>query len=161
MGKVFPCVRATVSADPLCGETPQHPLQSERAEGISVTGKVPREAFGARHGVFPMNMQVLDSRRDLSGGYKVDVTRGERVCWVSSEWFSRPDDERFLSLGELARSVRDRSERSRTRVVETALIHVEASRTNGWCGRNTRHWLFLIRHPPNCQFRWPSETSDR
>ena len=86
-----------------------------------------------------MNMQVLDSRRDLSGGYKVDVTRGERVCWVSSEWFSRPDDERFLSLGELARSVRDRSERSRTRVVETALIHVEASRTNGWCGRNTRH----------------------
>ena len=77
-----------------------------------------------------MNMQVLDARRDLSGGYKVDVTRGERVGRVSSEWFSRPDDERFLSLGELARSVRDRSERSRTRVVETALIHVEASRTD-------------------------------
>lgn len=77
-----------------------------------------------------MNMQVLDPRRDLSGGYKVDVTRGERVGRVSSEWFSRPDDERFLSLGELARSVRDRAERSRTRVVETALIHVEASRTD-------------------------------
>jgi len=77
-----------------------------------------------------MNMQVLDARRDLSGGYKVDVTRGERVGRVSSEWFSRPDDERFLSLTELARSVRDRSERSRTRVVETALIHVEASRTD-------------------------------
>lgn len=77
-----------------------------------------------------MNMQVLDARRDLGGGYKVDVTRGERVGRVSSEWFSRPDDERFLSLGELARSVRDRSERSQTRVVETALIHVEASRTD-------------------------------
>ena len=25
-GKVFPCVRATVSADPFCGEPPQHPL---------------------------------------------------------------------------------------------------------------------------------------
>ena len=45
-----------------------------------------------------MNMQVLDARRDLSGGYKVDVTRGERVGRVSSEWFSRPDDERVLAL---------------------------------------------------------------
>ena len=80
-----------------------------------------------------MNMQVLDARRDLSGGYKVDVTRGERVGRVSSEWFSRPDDERFLSLGDLARSVRARSERSRTRVVETALIHVEASRNDPEC----------------------------
>jgi hypothetical protein len=76
-----------------------------------------------------MTMQALDTRRDV-GGYKVDVTRGQRVGRVSSEWFSRPDDERFLSLGELARSVRDRAERSRTRVVETALIHVEASRAD-------------------------------
>ena len=75
-----------------------------------------------------MNMQVLDTRRDQSG-YKVDVSRGERIGRVSSEWFSRPADERYLSLSELARSVRDRTDRSRTRVVETALIHVEASRT--------------------------------
>lgn len=68
-----------------------------------------------------MNMQVLDARRDVSGGYKVDVTRGTRVGRVSSEWFSRPDDERFLSLGELAIAVRSRSERSRTRVVETGV----------------------------------------
>lgn len=33
-------------------------------------------------------------------------------------------------LGELARSVRDRADRSRTRVVETALIHVEANRSD-------------------------------
>ncbi|GLK70584.1 hypothetical protein GCM10017643_06990 [Ancylobacter dichloromethanicus] len=77
-----------------------------------------------------MNMQVLDARRDMSGGYKVDVSRGERIGRVSSEWFYRPDDERYLSLSELADSVRSRSERSRTRVVETALIHVEASRTD-------------------------------
>ena len=75
-----------------------------------------------------MNMQVLDARRDMSGGYKVDVSRGERIGRVSSEWFSRPSDERYLSLSELADSVRTRSEHSRTRVVETALIHVEASR---------------------------------
>lgn len=77
-----------------------------------------------------MNMQVLDARRDASGGYKVDVTRGERNGRVSSEWFSRPDDQRFLSLGDLGRAVRDRAERSRTRVVESALIQVEASRTD-------------------------------
>jgi len=75
-----------------------------------------------------MNMQVLDARRDPSGGYRVDVSRGERVSRVSSEWFSRPADERYLSLSELARSVRDRADRSRTRVVESALIHVEANR---------------------------------
>ena len=78
-----------------------------------------------------MNMQVLDARREVSGGYKVDVTRGQRIGRVSSEWFSRPDDERFLSLGDLARTVRDRAERSRTRVVETNLIHVEANRADG------------------------------
>ncbi|MGJ4859548.1 DUF932 domain-containing protein [Labrys sp. La1] len=66
--------------------------------------------------------------RAPSGGYRVDASRGERIGRVSSEWFSRPADERYLSLAELARSVRDRSERSRTRVVESALIHVEASR---------------------------------
>lgn len=77
-----------------------------------------------------MTMEVLDARRDMSGGYKVDVSRGERVGRVSSEWFSRPDDERFLSLNELAKVVRDRSQRSRTRVVETAKIRVEARREN-------------------------------
>ncbi|MUZ62581.1 DUF932 domain-containing protein [Agrobacterium vitis] len=77
-----------------------------------------------------MNMQVLDARRDTSGGYKVDVGRGERVGRVSSEWFSRPADERYLSLSELARSVRDRADRSRTRVVESSLIHVEANRND-------------------------------
>ncbi len=43
---------------------------------------------------------------------------------------SRPADERYLSLSELAHTVRDRTERSRTRVVESALIHVEANRND-------------------------------
>ncbi len=77
-----------------------------------------------------MKMQVLDASRDTTGGYRVDVSRGERVGRVSSEWFSRPADERYLSLSELARSVRDRADRSRTRVVESALIHVEANRSD-------------------------------
>ncbi|CAM3109035.1 DUF932 domain-containing protein [Paracoccus nototheniae] len=75
-------------------------------------------------------VSVLDARRDTSGGYKVDVGRGERIGRVSSEWFSRPADERYLSLSELARAVRDRADHSRTRVVESALIHVEANRSD-------------------------------
>ena len=54
-----------------------------------------------------MNMQVLEAPRDVRGGYKVDVSRGQRIGRVSSEWFSRPDDERFLSLGDLARTYMD------------------------------------------------------
>jgi hypothetical protein len=77
-----------------------------------------------------MNIQIHDARRDASGGYRVDVSRGERVGRVSSEWFSRPADQRYLSLNELARTVRDRTDRSRTRMIESALIHVEASRAD-------------------------------
>ncbi|MCC8959212.1 DUF932 domain-containing protein [Bradyrhizobium sp. Pear77] len=77
-----------------------------------------------------MNTQIVDGSRIASGGYRVDVSRGERVGRVSSEWFSRPADERYLSLNELARTVHDRASRSRTRVVECALIHVDASRAD-------------------------------
>ena len=77
-----------------------------------------------------MNMQVLDTRPGARGGYKVDVSRGQRIGRVSSEWFSRPDDERFLSLTDLARTVSARSERSRTRTVESAHIQIEASRND-------------------------------
>lgn len=75
-----------------------------------------------------MKMLISDSLSHASGGYKVDVSRGERVGRVSSEWFSRPDDQRYLSLDDLADSVRQRAELSRTRVVETSAIHVEANR---------------------------------
>jgi hypothetical protein len=76
-----------------------------------------------------MNNSVFyDASRDAPGGYKVDVSRGERIGRVSSEWFNRPADERYLSLSELMASVHGRSERSRTRTVESAAIRIEASR---------------------------------
>ncbi len=74
------------------------------------------------------NSVIIDSRAGGRGGYKVDASRGERIGRVSSEWFNRPADERYLSLSELMASVQGRSERSRTRTVETAAIQVEASR---------------------------------
>jgi hypothetical protein len=71
-------------------------------------------------------LQGQDSAARVSGGFKVDISRGERIGRVSSEWFSRPDDERFLSLGALYDAVRARSERAVTRTVESSAIRVEA-----------------------------------
>jgi len=73
------------------------------------------------------SIEIMTGRPE-SGGYKVNVSRGERVGRVSSEWFSRPDDERYLSLEDLFASVKARAERSRTRTVESAAIRVEAHR---------------------------------
>jgi hypothetical protein len=73
-------------------------------------------------------VEILHAARGRDGGYKVDASRGARISRVSSEWFSRPDDERYLSLSELFAAVHGRTQRSRTRTVESAAIRVEASR---------------------------------
>ena len=77
--------------------------------------------------------------RPASGGYKVDISRGQGIGRVSSEWFSRPEDERFLSLAELHAAVEARARRATTRTLETRDVRVEASRddASGWrfCSR--------------------------
>lgn len=73
-------------------------------------------------------MEIHTPTRNERAGYKVDVSRGQRIGRVSSEWFNRPADERYLSLTDLRNSVKARSERSKTRIVESELIRVEASR---------------------------------
>ena len=76
------------------------------------------------------HMEIQAPARSVSNGYKVDVSRGQRIGRVSSEWFNRPDDERYLSLTDLHNSVKQRSARSRTRIVESEAIRVEASRND-------------------------------
>ncbi|PBB41143.1 DUF932 domain-containing protein [Mesorhizobium sp. WSM3866] len=75
-------------------------------------------------------MEIQAPSRIGTNGYKVDLSRGQRIGRVSSEWFNRPADERYLSLADLNNSVKRRSERSRTRIVESEAIRVEASRDN-------------------------------
>jgi hypothetical protein len=60
----------------------------------------------------------------------VDVSRGQRIGRVSSEWFSRPDDERYLNLPDLYEAVRGRAERAQARTMESRAIRVEANREN-------------------------------
>ena len=66
----------------------------------------------------------------VSGAYKVDISQGRNIGRVSSEWYSRPDDEKFLSLNDLYDNVRRRADRARTRVVESRDVRVEARMDN-------------------------------
>ena len=78
-----------------------------------------------------MNMMTLSQgQQSASGAFRVDVSRGQRIGRVSSEWFSRPDDERYLNLPNLYDAVRARAERAQTRTVESRVIRVEANSNN-------------------------------
>jgi hypothetical protein len=72
--------------------------------------------------------RIIDNPSDspVSGGYRVDISRGQNISRVSSEWFSRPDDERYLSLTDLHASVRRRADQATTRIVESRQVRVEA-----------------------------------
>ncbi|UFW82446.1 DUF932 domain-containing protein [Rhizobium sp. SU303] len=73
---------------------------------------------------------TLSNSSPVSSGFKVDISRGQRIGRVSSEWFSRPDDERYLSLSELHHSVKRRADQARARTMESSAIRVEATRDN-------------------------------
>src|SRR5690349_7803088 len=77
------------------------------------------------------NVAVLDARQGASGGYRVDVGPGERIGRVSSEWFNRPADERYLSLTGLMAARKGRAERSRIRTAKSAAVRVEARPASG------------------------------
>ena len=72
--------------------------------------------------------RIIENPSDapVSGGYRVDISRGQNISRVSSEWFSRPDDERYLSLTDLHASVRRRADQATTRIVESRQVRVEA-----------------------------------
>lgn len=74
-----------------------------------------------------MNTDTL-SRQPVTSGFHVDLSRGERIGRVSSEWFARPDDERYLSLSALHNALPGRAEYAKARTVESRAVRVEASR---------------------------------
>ncbi|WP_349956581.1 hypothetical protein [Rhizobium sp. ZPR3] len=72
--------------------------------------------------------KILIPAEDRVGGYKLDSRRGDRVGRISSKWFERPADERYLSMSDLYAIVHGRAEHSRTRILETGAIRIEARR---------------------------------
>lgn len=114
---------------------------------------------------------TISSAGPAMSGFKVDISRGERIARVSSEWFSRPDDERYLSLGELYSAVRSRADRAYARTVESAAIRVEATRNNAErlelrvpgqsCSIFPTHWSYgqlcsLVGAPTNYMRQLPA-----
>src|SRR5258708_8668341 len=75
-------------------------------------------------------MTLTQNERPVASGLRVDASRGERVGCVSPEWFSRPDDERYLSLTDLYDAVRRRVECAQARTVESRAVKVEAACDN-------------------------------
>ena len=75
-------------------------------------------------------LTLTQNEQPVSGGFRGDVSRGERVGRVSSEWFSRSDDERYLSLTDLHDAVRRRADRAQARTVESSAVRVEAVSDN-------------------------------
>ena len=77
-------------------------------------------------------MNIANATSTRSGAFKVDVSRGERIGRVSSEWFSRPADERYLSLSDLSGAVSGRAERSRTRRARLFEWKQDATMRSDW-----------------------------
>src|SRR5260370_25879059 len=75
-------------------------------------------------------MALAQTEQPVARGFRGDVSRGEGVGGVCWEWFSRPDDERYLSLTDLYDAVRRRADRAQARTVESRAVKVEAARDN-------------------------------
>lgn len=69
------------------------------------------------------NTAIADA---VTAPFKIDAFKGSRDGRVSSQWFSRPDDERFLSLNDLFEKVKGRADRSHSKVIDVSDIRINA-----------------------------------
>jgi hypothetical protein len=72
-----------------------------------------------------MNTNVINAD-GIVGARKIDVSRGSLDGSVSSQWFSRPDDQRFLNLDDLHAFLEERRNRSVARIINTRDLRVRA-----------------------------------
>lgn len=63
----------------------------------------------------------------VTGAYRVDATSGTTHDRVQSQWFTRPADERFLSLSDLYAFTKQSADNSRPELVRTNEIRVVAN----------------------------------
>lgn len=73
-----------------------------------------------------MDTNMITTPADVVGVRKIDVRRGTLDGSVSSQWYSRPDDQRFLSLTDLQEFLQVRREACNASIVETGAIRVKA-----------------------------------
>ena len=70
--------------------------------------------------------QTAPQAAAVTGAFKVDTARGGHDGTVSSEWFRRPADQRFLSLADLEASVQARAAASAQKVIDLDTINIRA-----------------------------------
>ena len=73
-----------------------------------------------------MNSITNATGAPVSGSFKVDPTKGEHKGAVSAQWFSRPDDQKFLSLDDLYAFTKARKDESFAEVINAADLVLDA-----------------------------------
>lgn len=73
-------------------------------------------------------MLATQEAKAVSNAYRVDTSRGERNGTVSAQWFSRPDDQKFLTLDALYDHCHKRRTESYADVFEARDIRFDARR---------------------------------
>jgi hypothetical protein len=98
-----------------------------------------------------MNAITSAETNKVQQTFKVDPHKGQRISTVSSQWFSRPEDEKFLSLEDLETSVLARSSNAKQTIVDVSSIQLSAESNspdslaiefNGNSIATPTHWSF-------------------
>lgn len=97
-----------------------------------------------------MNAITNTEQTAVTAAFKVDVSQGRLDGRVSSQWYSRPDDQKFLNLTDLGDFVRARSELATQRIVDVNEIEVIANDSDTLTIKhrdltpelNPTHWSF-------------------
>jgi len=76
------------------------------------------------------NPVIIPNDTPVSGAFSVDVSRGSLNSRLSSQWFSRPDDERYLNLDDLYAATRRRADGAHVRTVASSAVQVLADRSD-------------------------------
>lgn len=73
-----------------------------------------------------MNAVTIQEATAINQAIKVDPHKGQRIGAVSSQWFNRSDDQRFLSLTDLEESVSARSISAKQEIIDVNGIEIRA-----------------------------------
>lgn len=113
------------------------PIPVPRVRGTRMASRHQQNRGVADHGLMnaktteKSNMTTLIESNVVDGPFKVAATsRGTMRGEVSSQWFSRPDDQKFLNLSDLQAFTAHSMEHSNEQIVDVRKIQVQASTDN-------------------------------
>lgn len=69
---------------------------------------------------------IESTASEVVGARKIDTGRGTLRTEVSSQWFSRPDDQKFLNLNDLEAFCRESADNSEAHLIDVSTVRVNA-----------------------------------